>query len=241
MSKKESFVLKRPSLEDTCIIDSMKTLGLFFLFLVIGTGVTFFFLTSNTKKEIAKPKRTLPVQTSKFSLESAPSQSIRGNISSISGEVRWLSRTATESAPITTPQKIQQGELLHTGDNGTVTIIFPNLSIQQAINTELEFMQALPVDFVVSQTTGSADYSNQSTTTPLSIRSMHLLIRLGLGKLSVTVDDEDGEVIVDTLQGAITLAFNDNDNVTQTFTIPENQRLTFDDERRTLTKKSLTR
>ena len=218
----------------------MKTAGLFFFFLLIGAGLTFFYLTSNAKKEVAKPKKTLPVQTSKFSLESAPTQSLRGNISSLSGEIRWLSRTATESALISTPQKIQQGELIQTGKDGKVSIIFPSISFKLAKNTELEFIQALPFDFVVSQPSGAVEYTNQNANIPLSIRSMHLLMRLTSGKLTVRIDDEEGQIIVDTIEGEVTVAFNDADNITQTLAIPEDQRLTFDDETRTLKKKSLT-
>ena len=50
-----------------------------------------------------------PLATLSFSLETAPSESLRGTIVSLSGDVGWQSRISTQAAQITKSMQIQQG------------------------------------------------------------------------------------------------------------------------------------
>ena len=60
------------------------------------------------------------VKLSRFSLEKAPSQSLVGTMTLMSGEVEYTNRLATESAKLNSAIDIQQGENLSTGSDGRI-------------------------------------------------------------------------------------------------------------------------
>lgn len=172
-----------------------------------------------------------------FSIETPPKNSIKGTIESLSGTVKWESRTATQAAEITKPVTISQGESLETGEDGNVTIIFPEIaSISLSSQSKISISQTLPANFVFDQKEGSASYEKTGEI-PISIRAFHLLTTLNTGKLTLTVDKENAEISIDVKKGSATVAFNNLENVSTVIDIEEGEKFTYnDDSRATSTK-----
>src|SRR5690349_3462927 len=89
-----------------------------FLLFILSPKVTH--IRPQTKK-IAQPTTHITPTPFSFSTENAPSQTLKATVISSTGDVQWQSRTATESAPLTT-SILQQGEQLSIGENGKVAL-----------------------------------------------------------------------------------------------------------------------
>ena len=210
----------------------MKYFVLFIIFLVIGfTSVLGYRLfTTRTSEPITNIINNITQPG--FSVEEAPSQSIRGSIKEMSGEVNWVSRTATEGAKITSLQALQQGEEIQTGENGTFLAEFPNEStIRIQPKTQIDFVQTLPIDFVTSIASGSATFTKLSDI-PVSIRAMHLLIRQNSGEISVGIDSDNSLVSVNVVSGSIRVAFNDLNLNSQVIDFSAGKKIIFNDTTR---------
>ncbi|MDP3973767.1 MAG: hypothetical protein Q8P92_02955 [Candidatus Daviesbacteria bacterium] len=207
----------------------MKNLILFFAAVVVGIFTMF-----GAQSLKVKSNSNLDAQftkTSLFSSDKAPRDSLVGNIVTLSGEVAWQSREATEPAKINSVRLIQQGEELKTA-TGSATINFENaakLVISQ--NSEISFAQTLPANFVFVQNMGTVEY-NRLGKIPLSIRVMHLLIDQDLGDIMVSIDEDKQRVIVDVKNGKITAVFNDLEFNSKLFNVSEGKRLIFNDDTR---------
>jgi hypothetical protein len=64
-----------------------------------------------------------------------------------------------------------------------------------------------------------------------------ILIELQEGKFSISIDDEDGTILVSVESGLVTAAYNDSDNISTVETIKKDQVFTFDPSSRTSTIK----
>jgi len=69
------------------------------------------------------------IDTIIYSLEDPPSESLRGQIATMSGEIYWQGRIATESSQIFDPQEILQGESVSIKKDSDLTIEFDNACI----------------------------------------------------------------------------------------------------------------
>lgn len=210
----------------------MKKSSFFFLFLVfflIGVLITagYGLIATRTDSPI-KNIINIPA-LSGFSIENAPSQSIRGNILSMSGEVRWQSRVATEAAEITSSVILQQGEQIATGETGQVKIEFPGAClINIGSGAQIDFVQSLPVDLVMLQASGSANFVKTGDV-PVTVRALHVLIKQNAGEMGVGVDQDNSLVNINIIRGSITVAFNDLQNVTKVLNFEANRRVSFND------------
>ncbi|HEX6977053.1 MAG TPA: hypothetical protein VF185_01670 [Patescibacteria group bacterium] len=211
----------------------MKNIILFLVFAVLGGASIFAVLklSPKTNSPTPTPQPRAPfIKQSEFSIENAPSQSIRGTIVTISGDVEWQSRIATESAKITSPQTIQQGESISTKETGKVSLTFPtaaNLTISP--NTDLAVVQTLPVNIVFSQGKGVINYASLNSI-PVSVRSQNLLIQLNQGNMTLTVSDTTPFTTLDVTKGLATVAYNDSENVSQVVEVKEGQRFVFNND-----------
>lgn len=213
----------------------MNTLKNFFwalLFAGIGFSALMIFLeVSWWAPKVNIPKVTGVLNLSNFSLVNAPKESLRGTITSMTGEVKWESRIATEAAKITVPITVQQGESLSTGEAGTLSLLFDkNLQIDFSPKTEIGIIQTLPADLVFFQKSGTADYKKLSTT-PVSIRALHLLIENG-GQVMISVDGEVGVVTLNVVSGTSTVAYNDINNISRVLEVDAGKKLIFNDDTR---------
>lgn len=207
----------------------MKNLIIFILFVIFGIGV----VAAYTKRV----PQTTPEQTVKlpfigqnqFSLENAPADSLRGKIATLSGDVKWQDRVATQSSQITNPINIQQGEQLITGDNGKVQVEIPAaVIINISPKSDLSFVQTLPQNIVLSQTKGEVEYQKIGTV-PVSIRVLRLLVE-EKGDITISVSDTLPIITINVHTGSVTVAYNDSQNVSTVKTINSGNQFIFNND-----------
>lgn len=208
----------------------MKGFYLFFAFLVAGAAAAVMYLkTPPPATELVSPN----LRVISYDALRPPEQSLKGQVTSLSGDVFWRSRAATATAKIVLPQPIQQGESIKTGVDGSADIIFPFLvSMTVHPKTELEFVQTLPLNVVVAQKSGTARFYDKSSSIPLSVRALHLLIDQSAGDLLVSVDPRQRLVNLDIGEGEATAAFNNTQNISQVIKLRAGRSYTFDDRLR---------
>lgn len=210
----------------------MKNIILFILYFLLGVLLVFSFKKAN--QIFSSRQLKTPIATSSFSLNDAPNESLRGTIVSLSGEVGWQSRIATEPAQINKPIQIQQGEGIVTNDTGQATVVFSKTAnIIIAPKTVINFIQTLPVNILIEQNSGTAKYEKLSGNS-LSVRSQGLLIKINQGVIDISVSENQPYVFVDVKSGSITAGYNDVNYITQVLNVASDNRLVF----RTDTKKA---
>ena len=183
----------------------MKIYKYFFLFLIVAGLIIGYFLYP--KITIAPTKES--IKTSRFSLTKAPLKSLKGQIIGHSGEIKYQSRTATESAKLVNfNHPVQQGEDYFTGEEATLTLLFnDHCRLQMQENTELKIIQTLKKTTVFSQLNGQIQYQTLGED-PISVRTAYLLTELnGIGL--ITRDSENSLATVKIESGQATLAYND--------------------------------
>jgi len=211
----------------------------FFLFFTIGVvaSVLYFGEFDFTKKSenvtsIFTTPSVTPIPT--FSLERAPSESLRGEIVSLSGDIQWQSRIATEAAKIDKPISLQQGEDVSTGTDGKLVFDFNNaVNVSMAKNTDVGIVQTLPENIVFSQTTGNVVYQKTGTF-PVSIRCKNLLVNVDEGQVNVVVNDINPNLITVLVnKGSTTVAYNSRTFVAVKKVIKEGKRFVFNNYTKT--------
>lgn len=208
----------------------MKNLLLFIISILIGGIVAVgYYRFIVDKKSILSP--ISQNKESAFSIANPPKQSITGKIISMTGMVEWESRVATQPAQIVKPVPIQQGENLITKDDGNVSVTFDNIgNIKLLPKTEVDFVQTLPLNFVVNQKSGTAVYTKTGTV-PFSIRSLHLLVTI-TGEIKLAIDEEEPTITINVNEGKATIAYNDLQNISHVLTIDQGESFVFDDQNR---------
>ena len=215
----------------------MKRIILFLVSLMIAAvAVVVYFKITQKISTISVP--VIPsvsfsdlVKFSRFSLEKAPTQSLVGKILVLEGEVKHEGRLSKDSEKIDTLKDIQQGEGLETGEDGRVILSFDKISeVTIFSDTSLSIIQTLPADLVFSQNKGSAQFKKIADT-PVSIRSLHLLIE-NKGDVKVSVDKLKPIVKVEILSGSATVAYNNINNDTRVLDLEKGETLTFNDDTR---------
>ncbi|MBI3980725.1 hypothetical protein HY345_01885 [Candidatus Microgenomates bacterium] len=214
----------------------MKRILIIIFCFSLGVISAYFFILWQNKKEVAKivsflPEKITPSKSA-FSLENAPTESLKATISSISGEILWQSRTATEpGALLSKDLPIQQGEKLIASKSGSLTLNF-DLAGELSLfpNTEIEIVQTLPVNLVFKQTQGVVDYESKANTFAVLIN--RLLVSFSNAAANVSVNDTTGVITVKVYRGQVTAAYNDKNFLSQRFLLQENDRFIFDNEKR---------
>lgn len=210
----------------------MQTIGIYIVSFVVGIFVG----NAVLKKPNVLPKVTnIQQQTSSssFSIEPPPSESLKGTISSRSGTLLWESRIATEPSELTANVPIQQGEEYITGKKSSATFQFATIgSITLSENTDISFIQTMPIDFVVKQNNGNVNYTINETA-PLSIRIRNALITKTSGIIQITIKSDDPIITISTIKGTAQIGFNDLENVSQVFTLREGQIYEYDSDNHT--------
>ena len=159
-----------------------------------------------------------------FSIENSPKDSLTGEVSSISGSVAWQSRSSNYATLIDSNIKLQQGEEVLTHDNGKSVVTFPEVGTFTLFpNTQLSFIQTLPVNFVIEEDQGLATYDKTSDK-KLSVRALDLLININSGTTTISVDKDTTDIIVSVNSGSASAAFNDTDNQTNIITLEEGKK-----------------
>ena len=193
----------------------------------------FFNNNSNTNTNIISktPVTESEIESIKYSLEEPPSQSLRGKIATMSGEIHWQSRTATESSQITDLREIVQGETLWTKDSSQLKLVFDTVcGVEMSENTTIDVVQTLPVNLVFRQSEGLTIYEKTGEY-PLSVRSLSLLSDID-GKTEISIDGDKNIIYVNVVSGSTTIAHNDADYVSHQLQISEGQTYSFNHDNR---------
>ncbi len=203
----------------------MKSLVIFFLYFFLGIFLIFSFKRVN--QIIYSQELNTPIATSSFSLDVAPGESLRGTIVSLSGDVLWQSRTATEPAKINKPMQIQQGEGIKTLEKGKALVIFANIAnLSIDPKTEINFTQTLPTNILIEQNSGTVEYMKLNNN-PLSVRSLDLLTQINSGSIVAFISENQPYIIINVKSGSITVGYNDINYITQTLDITAGNSLIF--------------
>jgi len=203
----------------------MKNILIFLAYFLLGIFLIFSFRKFTQAISSQKLKSPLPIFS--FSLDNAPSESLKGQLISLTGEVDWQSRTATEPAKITKPILIQQGEGIKTLDTGTATIVFPKaVNIIISPKTELNIIQTLPNNILIGQNNGFTDYKKLGES-PLSVRTNDLLVKINQGEITISVSENQPYITVDVINGSVTAGYNDINFITRVLNISSGKSLLF--------------
>jgi len=195
----------------------MKKFFKYFSIIVIIAGLGFagsyVLLKRTNEKNITVLTSTItPSATSatnsNFSLENAPSESLRGQITAMTGGVDWQGRVATVSARIMSPISIQQGEDLITEENATLSLSFPNAcTVNFSPKTEIDVIQTIPASLVFTQITGVGEYIKTGDD-PVSVRTLNLLTEVD-GDSIISINPKKPIITLSVKSGSIVAAYND--------------------------------
>lgn len=194
---------------------------------------SYYFLSKKTENTTIPLPEIFPTpKVSSFSLENAPSESLKGQISTMSGEILWQSRISTEEAQISSPQLIQQGEKLETGKKSTLVLNYAGVvNITFSPETAIDIIQTLPSNLVFSQDSGNAEYKNLGSSSVVSVRALSLLVQNG-GDINVSIDPQSPIVTLVVKSGTATVAYNSLGFVSHEFTLSAGRTYTFNDRTR---------
>lgn len=209
----------------------MRKLLVFTLSVCAGVAVFMGWFLYTKTQSVETPGLT-PVAPTTFSIESPPSQSVRGAITALSGEVRWQSRIATESARINAHREVVQGERIETGKDGLVSLQFgSSVRLEVSENSAIDFIQTLPQQTVFSQSAGSVIYENR-TADPIAVRVLHLLIEQQEGIIDVVIQENRPMVALTVKEGTARVGYNDLYYNSTTLDLRKGQKFYFNDETR---------
>ncbi len=176
-------------------------------------------------------KKDSNFELTKFSLEEAPSDSIRGQITAMSGEIWRQDRIATEPARLTEPVAIQQGEILIASDDGHLSVSFAAAAaITLFPKTQVEIVQTLPLNLVFNQDKGLAQYQT-SGSSPVTVRSLNLIVNVN-GLLNIDTDEESGEIILSLKTGQAAVAYNSPDFISKKWDLDPGDVFKYDSNER---------
>lgn len=208
----------------------MKKLFLFFF--LLGLIATAGYSLWNNQKVIENLISPISTQSSLFSMINAPKNSVKGQMTNLIGEIAWQSRVSSQSMVIKKPVEIQQGESLQSGKDGKSTVLFENyVVVDISSNSDLEFIQTLPNNFVFNQKEGNVSYE-QIGSTPLSVRTLHSIVKINSGSVAISVDIEKGTVDLTVKKGTVTIGYNDINFVSQVIPVSVGQELIYNDKSR---------
>ncbi len=190
----------------------VKQVLLGILFFVFGAAIALglFFRKNHSVPQsvITIGKKEPNFEPTKFSLDEAPSDSIRGNITNLSGDIWYQSRTATEPAQLTEGIPVQQGETWIASDAGKLTVNFnPALTLSLFPKTHVEIIQALPVNLVFKHDQGVGQYQ-VSGANPVTVRSLNLIANVNEGLFVIDTDPETGTIILSLKTGSAKIGYN---------------------------------
>ena len=225
----------------------IKNFIIFLIFLFIGALIPLAYLkTQKNSTTFQAPKLIAPIQLPRegsvsnspiFSLENSPTESMRGSLTELSGNVFWKSRTATQSAALPQTVQIQQGEEVGTGEDGNLTVHFSNgRSLSIFPKSHVNIIQTLPGNLVLQQTDGTVTYKN-SGKLPLAVRALGLLTQFEGGEVKISVNQTASVVSVQVIGGSAVAAYNDLKYLSHVLTVFQGKLLTFNDLKKRISLK----
>lgn len=209
-----------------------KNILIFIFFFVISTFIVYEILNS---QNITTLHISLFEPKTQFSIQNAPSQSLKGKTINLSGAVSYQSRAANFGLSITTQTDIVQGDSLSTLGNGKALVIFGKIgNVSLLPNTQVNFIQTLPQNFVVQQTEGLSIYQRAGKI-PFTVRAFDLIVDLSdNSSVSIGVDKDKSIVTIDIQKGIANLAFTDLNNVSNVVNLTQGEKAIFNNNTQSL-------
>lgn len=205
----------------------MKYIAIFILFFILGCGLVAGYFYLNPQQNVVLDLPT-PI-TTKFSLANAPEDSLKGTIASMSGVVNWQSRTANTPTRLKAPRSIQQGEELGTGKNGKVEVLIQSAEAMVVNpNSQINFIQMLPVNLVISQDLGIVTYQNTGKSA-MTVQTFGLITSINYGIITINLNKDTHTITVDVEKGSATEGYEDSQNNSNVVTVNAGQQFVFDD------------
>lgn len=204
----------------------------------ILSGLLLVLVASNLKapqkeQPLVNPTSSSPLTQIKFSVENAPKDSLKVQVSTMSGKILYQDRVATEPAEVKTLKEVQQGETLVTDQTGSLKAqILGQLNLDISPKSVLEFTQTLPSNIVLTQNKGQVEYL-RSGSDPVSIRSNDLLIEMDGTDLIITVNDDQSRITVEATKGPVKVGYNDASQLSTVKSISEGDTLIFNEDTKT--------
>ncbi len=209
----------------------MKSIVIFLLFLIVGLLATAGYKYWSYNQHVSTLSNS--ELTTKFSLNNAPTNSLKGKIASMSGTVNWLSRVAKKPVQLRFPRSVQQGEELGTAKNGSAAIVIQNAeAILLSPNSHVNFIQLLPINLVIAQDKGMVVYQNTGQSA-MSIDTLDLITTVNKGGAKILVDPITNRVTVMVQKGSATVGYEDFQNNSNVITVGVGKEFVFDDSTRT--------
>lgn len=214
----------------------MKIIGVYLLGLIFGVAAVYGYstlATTDTKEGGLAKMIQPPTSFPKFSIESPPSQALKGEIASSSGSLLWESRIATSPSKLDTKIDLQQGERLQTQASSSATINFAGkVIVEMGENSDIALVQTLPVDFVATHHNGSITYKAQAEV-PISIIIRNALLTISKGSVLVEMESGVSTIAISPVGGDGDIGFNDTDIVSQVYTLVDGEIYEYDSDERT--------
>ena len=212
---------------------NMKVLFGFFVLTALSLVLWFFIIP---KYRDATPlsnfitEKVTPTHTP-FSLQDAPSESLKGKLTITSDGVLRQDRVATESAKISDDITIGQGEKVETDEEGNALIEFTDtLDLTVFPNSSVDIIQTLPTNLVFSLNRGRTNFAKKGSNT-ISVRIKHLLTQVE-GNVDISLADDKPIISLRVISGSITLAYNNLNYETQSLKVSEGKTIEFNDSTR---------
>jgi len=179
------------------------------------------------KKNPSKNSKSIPIAPKIIlDLGKAPSSTIKAKVTSLSGDVIWISRSS-KSSELMLNQQIQQGESIETKANSYATLTIGGLAFELDENSKISLIQTLPRSIVIEQNSGMINYISKNQSSPLAIKVEHLLISPKNTEIKITMDEI---VKVEVISGdIIKIAYNNLDYTTETVSLSKGDVFMFDD------------
>lgn len=205
----------------------MKWILIFIFFFIVGCGLVIGY-AYQSHKQIFFTVLNSPI-TTKFSLENAPEDSLKGTIASMSGTVNWQSRTAKTFVQLKSPRLIQQGEELSTGRSGKAGVLIQKAAaIILSPNSDVNFIQMLPINLVMEQDKGTVIYQDAGQSA-MSVKTLDLITAVNRAWAVISVDSKTQTVTVIAQKSSITEGYVDSQGNSNVVTVNAGQKFVFDD------------
>ncbi len=159
-----------------------------------------------------------------------PKDAIQATVN-ITGNVAKLGRTDKEFQNLTKQTTtLLQGESLATKPGGSAVVTLNNIvTISLRPNTELDYLNGLADAIVLRQPSGTVTYTTIAGSKPISIRSFGLLTQIPeQTKVTITTSQSEQTVTVVVISGTATLAYSDQDDITQILKLTKGQSAFYD-------------
>lgn len=217
------------------IVTVIKNIFLFIVSVVIGIAVVILYVKITNGQETLQTNYQTPTSqpVSSFSLDNPPKDSLLGNIATMSGIIDWQSRVATQTAKLTDLRtQIVQGEMLQTGIGSSINVQFPTCcSLYMYPQTQLNFIQTLPANVVIQQTSGITEYV-VTNSIPVAIRSLDLLTNINSGDILFSVSNTQPIITVFVKKGSMQASYNDLNYNSTVIPVYAGQTFYFNDQTR---------